>query len=192
MERGQHQEEQGRHGQIDRQRHRPVRQEPPQLLQVPQGLGGSAITAQPRAHGGGESLPVEKAHQPFRADLEQTCAGEVEDAQEQEQAQHECGEHGQGFEAAGRDDAIVDLQRIQRHAQLQDVDDEAYRSGGRRPAGGISPSYVHAAAAHAAAVSERPPPLASRSTRARVRQEPELLVSLSLPTSLRPPTAAPV
>ena len=140
-------------------------QEPAQLLQVAQGFGSAGFAAQPGAHGGGERRPVEQAHQPLAADLEQPCASEVEDAQKKDQTQDEHREHGQGVEAAGRDDAIVDLQRVQRHAQLQEIDDEAHRGRGHGPLRGVAPGDVHTAPAHAAAVPGRSLPLASRSER---------------------------
>ena len=165
MECCQDQKEQRGHREVDRQCHRAVRQEPAQLLQVAQGLGGGGVAAQPGAHGRGERRPVEQAHQPLSADLEQPGAGEVENAQEQEQAQHERSEHAQRVEAARCDHPVVDLQRVERHAQLQDIDDEAHRGSGGRPAGGIPPGHVQTAPAHAAAESAQARPLASSSVR---------------------------
>ena len=69
----------------ERQRHRSVRQEAPHLLEVAQGLARGALAAKPGAQRSGQGRSVEQTDQPFAGDQEQTRAGIVEDAEDEEQ-----------------------------------------------------------------------------------------------------------
>ena len=126
----QHDQEQGDPHQFQRHRDGAAGDEGPQVVEVADRLGGVLRGAVQRVDDGGfEGRHIEPAADHVAHDEEDARPDEVEHGIEHQSADRDDGQHDQRIGAAAGHDAVVNLHRVERHDQHEQVHETAQHCG---------------------------------------------------------------